>query len=423
MQKILKVARREYVETVKTKTFLLSLLFLPIIIGAVIAISKWVARDQGGPREPVDVGITCAAPELYEKIQAAFEEHNQAHAASPLVLMPVAPDDDVKAAEEQGKRRLREGQMDAYVVLDADVLAGSSSIKLYTHKPKPAQMEAFWTIESLIRKAVVDTRCEARGLDQQLLQKIRAVAIQQVELGSEAGQEQVQGEGQRVARMMVPFAFMYLIFIGIAGTGQHLLSSIIEEKNSRIIEVLLSTISPFELMAGKIMGLAGIGLTVTTLWGVGAYVAARYQGIDITVGLGLVIFFLVYYILGFVLFSAILAGVGSVCNTVKETQSLMMPVMLLFIIPLIAWMKLAQDPNGTLAHALSFLPPATPMVMMLRLSTGASIAAVEVVATVLLLVFSVFGAVWAAAKIFRTGVLMYGKRPGLPQIWHCLLEK
>lgn len=420
MQKMLKVARREYVETVKTKTFLLSLLFLPIVIGGVIVISSWVSRNQGGQRDPLDVGLTCFSPELRQKIEAAFDEHNEGHAASPLVLAEVRSADDPDATEEQGKRRLREGQVAAYVVLDADVLEGTGGAHIYTHKLKPAQMEALWTIESLLRRAVVDMRCEARGLDREMLAKIRTVTIQQVELGAEAGQEQVQGQGQRIAHMMVPFAFMYLIFLGIAGTGQHLLSSIIEEKNSRIIEVLLSAISPFELMAGKIVGLAGIGLTVTTLWGAGAYVAARYRGIDIVVTPDLVVFFLVYYVLGFTLFSAILAGVGSVCNTVKETQSLMMPVMLLFIIPLISWLKLAQDPNGTLAHVLSFLPPATPMVMILRLSTGAGIAPVETAATVGLLAVSVLAAVWAAAKIFRTGVLMYGKRPGLREVMRCL---
>jgi ABC-2 type transport system permease protein len=423
MQKILKVARREYVETVKTKTFLLSLLFLPIIIGGVIVIGSWVNRDKGGKREPLKVGITCMAPELSGKVTMAFNEHNQIHAQSPLVLEAIGPADDAKTVEEQGKHQLREGEVDAYVVLDADVIAGTGGVRVYTHNPKPAQMEALWTIESLLRKAVIDTRCEARGLDRELLARIRTVGVQQVEIGSEEGQEHVQDEGQRVARMMVPFAFMYLIFIGIAGTGQHLLGSIIEEKNSRIVEVLLSAISPFELMAGKIIGLAGIGLTVTTLWGVGAYFAASRQGIEISVGPGLVIFFLLYYILGFTLFSAILAGVGSVCNTVKETQSLMMPVMLIFIIPLISWMKLAQDPNGTLAHVLSFIPLATPMVMMLRLSSGSAISVVEVIGTVLLLAASVLAAVWAAAKIFRTGVLMYGKRPGLHEIWRCLLEK
>jgi ABC-2 type transport system permease protein len=423
MQKILKVARREYVETVKTKTFLLSLLFLPIIIGGVIAVSTWIGRSKGKQRPPVKVGITCVAPELSQKVEAAFAEHNQSHAQSPLVLVVVDPLDDAKVTEEQGKQRLRQGQMDAYAVLDAGLTEGLGGVRFYTYKPKPAQVDVFWTIESLLRKAVVDTRCQARGLDQEMLQRIRNVAIQQIELGAEAGQEHVQGEGQRVARMLVPFAFMYLIFLGIAGTGQHLLSSIIEEKNSRIIEVLLSAISHFELMAGKIAGLAAIGLTVTTLWGVGAYVAARHQGIQITVGPGLVVFFLVYYLLGFTLFSAILAGVGSVCNTVKETQSLMMPVMLLFIIPLISWMPLAQNPNGTLAHVLSFVPPATPMVMMLRLSTGVSISTVEIIGSVLLLIASVLAGVWAAAKVFRTGVLLYGKRPGLRQLWRCLLEK
>jgi ABC-2 type transport system permease protein len=226
-----------------------------------------------------------------------------------------------------------------------------------------------------------------------------------------------------MARMMVPFAFMYLIFIGIVGMGHHMTSSIIEEKNSRIIEVLLSAVSPFELMAGKIAGLAGIGLTVTALWAAAAYIGVRWQGLDIDVGGPLLLYLLIYYVLGFVLFSAMLAGVGSVCNTIKETQSLMMPIMLVFVIPLISWFKLVQDPNGLLARVLSYVPPATPMVMVLRISTGSAIWAGEIVGSMLLLVAGVWATVWLAAKVFRTGILMYGKRPTAREVLRWLIQK
>ena len=307
--------------------------------------------------------------------------------------------------------------------MEGDLEGQGGTIRLFTYKPKPSQVDALGTVERLLRDAVIDRRYETRGVDRKVLEGIWNVPIRWAELGEAQGQERAQGQGQRMARMMVPFAFMYLIFLGIVGMGQHMISSIIEEKNSRIIEVLLSAISPFELMAGKIAGLAAVGLAVTALWGVAAYGAARWQGIQIDIGADLLVYGLVYYILGFVLFSAILAGVGSVCNTIKETQSLMMPVMLVFIIPVIAWPRLAQEPNGELARVLSYVPPATPMVMVLRLSSGTDIWPGEVVLSILALIAGVLAAMWAAAKVFRTGILLYGKRPGAREIFRWLREK
>jgi ABC-2 type transport system permease protein len=134
------------------------------------------------------------------------------------------------------------------------------------------------------------------------------------------------------------------------------------------------------------------------------------------------VYFVIYYILGYLLFSAILTGIGSVCNTIKETQSLMMPVMLIFIIPLMGWFKLVQSPNGTLARVLSFFPPVTPMVMVLRLSAGSGVWFVEIAASIVVLAVAVVFVIWAAAKIFRTGILMYGKKPGLFEIFRWLRQ-
>ena len=175
-------------------------------------------------------------------------------------------------------------------------------------------------------------------------------------------------------------------------------------------------------MAGKIVGLAAIGLTVTGLWAIVAYGVARSQGLSVDVTRQLMLYFVVYYILGFLMFSSILAGVGSVCNTLKETQSLMMPIMMVFIIPLIGWFKLVQSPDGMLARVLSFVPPLTPMVMILRLSATSDTAMVEVLGSMALLAVAVLGVMWAAAKVFRTGILMYGKRPGFVEVLRWLKQ-
>ncbi len=423
MRRILDVARREYLETVKTKAFLIGLLFVPVIIVGIVLLTGRMATGKQGPRAPLRVAFTTDAGELAEKIEAAFTEYNAANPDSTLSIQRIAPEAEGDSAEEAGKEDLRAGRLDACAVLQGDLTDASGKVSLYTFKPKPAHMDALWTVENLIRKAVIDYRCEKQGLDRALLDRVRFVASERIELGPTAGQERVQDKGQQIARMMVPFAFMYLIFMGTITTGQQMLSSIIEEKSSRVIEVLLSTISPFELMAGKILGLVGIGLTVTSLWALAAYTGVRWQGLEIEVGNQMIAYLLVYYLLGFVLFSAVLAGIGSICNTLKETQSLMMPVMFVFIIPLLSWMKLARDPNGLFARVLSFVPPVTPLVMVVRLSTGAQIAPIEIAASIVVLVAGVLAAVWIAGKIFRTGILMYGKRPQVREVLRWLIEK
>jgi ABC-2 type transport system permease protein len=423
MWKIGKVAQREFLDTVKTKTFLLSLLFIPVLVVVIILLSRKMIQSETGPRPPVRVGVTSSSEEMSERIAAAFAAHNESRPQSPLALQPVPADGNEPSPQETGKEKLRQGGLDVYAVLEGDLEGKGGTLYFYTYKTKASQLDALGMVERVLRDAIIDRRYQARGIDRAVFQEIQYVPIRRIELGQEQGREKEQSRGQQAVRMMVPFGFMYLIFIGIVGMGQHMISSIIEEKNSRIIEMLLSTISPFELMAGKILGLAGVGLAVMVMWGVAAYGAATRQGIEIDIGVELLVYGLLYYILGFVLFSALLAGVGSVCNTIKETQSLMMPIMMVFIVPMIAWPALARDPNGDLARVLSYVPPTTPMIMVLRLASSPEIWWGEIVLSFLVLAAGVLVAIWAAAKIFRTGILMYGKRPGPREVLRWLRER
>ena len=422
MRRILKVAQREYIETAKTKTFIIGLLMTPVIIGAIIFFTKAVSGGKTGPRPPVRVAVTDLSKQLKEDLDTSFDNYNENNPNRKIQLEHLEVKQDSNEVQTQGKTRLRNGQIAAYVVISENILREPGKINIYIHKPKPADLDAYSTVGYRFREAVKDRRYEIEGLDQDLLDKLRNVPIERVEIGSTDDQEQVQTQSDEIVNMLVPFFFMYMIFLGMVGTGQHMLSSIIEEKNSRIIEVLLSAVSPFQLMAGKILGLAGIGLTVMALWSAAAYAAARWQGLNVDVGPELMVYFVIYYILGYLLVSAILTGIGSVCNTIKETQSLMMPVMLIFIIPMIGWFKLVQSPDGTLARVLSFVPPVTPMVMVLRLAAGSNVLFVEIVASMLVLAAAVLLVIWAAAKIFRTGILMYGKRPGPLEILRWLRQ-
>ena len=424
MRKILKIAQREFAETVKTKTFILGLVMVPFIIGGIIFFTSRISQGKGGPRPPINVAVTDLSSEIFEEAKnGSFYNYNKSNPDRQILIHELRAGEDPNVIENEGRNQLRQGRLDVYAVVDKDILQGSGQIHVYTYKPKPSNVDLLWTVENLFRNVVVNQRYKLQNLSAELMDKLRNVAIERVEIGSGDREDRVQSEGDRAAKMMVPFFFMYLIFMGIVGMGQHLISSVIEEKGSRVIEVLLSAVSPFQLMAGKIAGLAGIGLTVVSLWAGAAYIAARWQGLSVEITGELMLYFVVYYILGFLLFSSLLAGVGSVCNTIKETQGLMMPIMMVFIIPLLAWFKLVQDPNGTLARVLSFVPPMTPMVMILRLAAGPEIWIGEILASIFLLGITVPVAMWAAAKIFRTGILMYGKRPTLREVGRWLKQR
>lgn len=422
MQKILKIAQREYIETVKTKAFIFGILMLPLIIGAIIFFVSWMSPDKAGPQPPVKVAVNDMSSELAVEIKASFDKYNQDNPKRQIQLDLPEIQQDSDAVEEQARNNLRQGQVEFYVVLDRDVLEGPGKIHLYTYKPKAGIIDIFSTIEYIFRRAVINQRYKMQNLSQELLEKLRKVPIERMEIGSTEGHDRVQSDTDRVLKMITPVFFMYLIFLGILVSGQQIISSVIEEKNSRIIEVLLSAVNPFELMAGKILGLAGTGLTLVILWAGAAILTTRSQDISIDVTGELMAYFVIYYILGFLLFSSIMAGAGSVCNTIKETQSLMMPMTMMLVIPLLSWFKVVHEPNGTLARVFSFIPPLTPMVMVLRLSSGSEIWIVEIIASIILLVVSVLMAMWAAAKIFRTGILMYGKRLGLREVCRCLLQ-
>ncbi len=430
MLKILNIARREYIETVKTKAFLLGIVMLPLIIVVIIVAVKLLSPDKIGPQPPVKVAFNDLSGEFAAEIKASFDKHNQENPKRPIQLQHLEIQKsnegrlpaDSDALEEQARNKLQQGQVDLYVVLGSDVLDGSGKIHLYTYKSTTSLIDMFPTIENCFRRVIIDQRYKMQNLSQELLEKLRNVPIERVEIGSTAGQDRVQSETDTVMKMMVPFFFMYLMFLGIISSGQQMISSVIEEKSSRVIEVLLSAVSPFELMAGKIIGLAGTGLTLVSLWAVGAFLTARSQNLNIDVTGEIIAYFAIYYILGYLLVSSVMAGAGSICNTIKETQSMMMPMTMIFVIPIVSWFKVAQDPNGMLSHVFSFIPPITPLVMVARLSSGSEIWIVEILATIVLLVVSVLIAIWAAAKIFRTGILMYGKRLRVREICRCLLQ-
>ncbi len=194
-------------------------------------------------------------------------------------------------------------------------------------------------------------------------------------------------------------------------SGQYLLTTTIEEKSSRVVEVLLSAVSPMQLMTGKILGQMAVGFLILALYaglGVAALVSFAMLGL---LDLSLLLYLVLFYVLAYFLVASFMAAVGAAVNEMREAQTLMTPVMLVIMVPWLLWMPITRDPNGTFAVVTSFVPPINTFVMLLRMTSTTPPPMWQVWVSIAISVVSVYAALWFAAKVFRIGLLMFGKPP------------
>jgi ABC-2 type transport system permease protein len=229
-------------------------------------------------------------------------------------------------------------------------------------------------------------------------------------------------------RQYAPIGFVYMLWVAIFTIAQMLLNNTIEEKSNRLIEVLLSSVTTTELLLGKVLGVAAVGVTMQCAWigsliGILSYKAGPSATwiadlIAAVITPELLGGFAFYFITGYFFYAFLFAGIGSICNTIKEAQNFMSPLMLLMMVPLGTMTFIPNDPNGAIATTLSWIPPWTPFVMMNRMA--ASPPASEIYGTAIMLLISVVAVFWLSAKIFRIGVLRSGQPPKLLELFRWL---
>jgi ABC-2 type transport system permease protein len=333
--------------------------------------------------------------------------------------LPAPPGPD--AAEVLGQR-VASDDLFAYFVLHEDPVAGTGMSR-YVSKNLTDEDLREW-FGSLATSEVRERRLERERIDPDIARWIQTPIRFDVRKLSAGGAEESIGE-RDMLRQWAPVVFVYLLWISVWSVSQMLMMNTVEEKSSRVIEVLLSSISPVQLLAGKIIGIAATGLTMVLSWLLAFFLATKYLpgllGASPDLPLStlasdplLIGSFLAYFLLGYLFYAAILVGLGSVCNTVSDAQNMMPAVMLVLIVPLLTMVPIGRDPNGALARLLSYVPPFTPFVMMNRAAGPPTLF--EYVLTTGLLVASIVIALWAGAKVFRIGVLLTGKPPKLKEI-------
>lgn len=409
MSKLAIVAVREFVETVKTRAFLFGVIIMPALVMGLAFASMWIAESASRERlPPRTIAVLDQDGAFFAAFAGQLEAFNAQNPQQPLAAVLL------EACEYVPQRlveQLRVGGWYACLVVPRESIAGDAPVQLAR---RDGQVQTGELLARLINEAVQEVRFARSepAIDRRLVQQLeRPVPV--VHLDARTG---LPAAEDTLARVMTPFAFLFLLYMGTFGISWGLLTSVLEEKNSRVVELLLSAVSPTQLMAGKILGMVGVGVLILLVWGVAGFSAAAGRGMQHLVDGPRLVYAGLYFVPGFLFMSSLLAAVGAACNTLKEAQSMSSPLTLLNVVPMLLWFQISQYPESGLSLALSFIPPITPFVMVLRICAHPELPAWQIVATQLVLWGSVGLTVWLAGKVFRVGILMYGKPPTLREL-------
>lgn len=322
------------------------------------------------------------------------------------------------------------GRLFAYFVIDADpigAIADSGAGEYVSNNLTDRELHD-WFIGHADRQ-VRRQRLQVQGIRPETADWLQAsLPFEERRIG--AGGQVAEVATKDKVRQWAPAVFTYLLWIAVFTSAQMLLTSTIEEKSARIMEVLVSSVSPTDLLAGKVIGVAGAGMIVVSVWALcllagmmalTQLIGPAAEGLtQVAADPYFLLAFLLYFVLGYLLYAAYLVGLGSLCTNLKETQNLMWPAMMPLMVALMSMQHIGRDPNGTMARILSFIPPLTPFVMMNRSAGPPPLW--EYVATTLVLLLSVWLAVHGAARLFRVGILSTGSRPTARDVVRWLLK-
>jgi ABC-2 type transport system permease protein len=442
MRKILVIAQREYMAAVRTKAFLIGLLFMPIMLFGGIAAQALIKQQVDLKEKQFAVVDRTAGQQLYPILDAAVTMRNsmqnvdpasKAPIGAPFRLERIEPGPSTTEAIERQRfalsERVRRGELFGVLEIGSDVFrpvvsmadafsnAPSSppddSLVLRYQSNRPIYFEFSRLATDVISSAVQLKRGTEAGLP---VDKASAV-IQAVPLQSNGlsrrdpatGKILESPAGNPLSTVLVPMSLTVLMLMMLMVGTSPLMQGVMEEKMQRIAEVLLGSVRPFDLMAGKLLGMVGVSLTTVTVYLAGAFWAAHRFGIHDDLSASVVGWFILFQLLGVVMYGSLFIAIGAACTDAKEAQTLLMPVMLLATAPVFALTHILREPSSTFSTWLSFFPFATPMLMTARIAIPPGIPVWQPLLGVVLLSLTTMVCVYTAGRIFRVGLLMQGK--------------
>ena len=401
-----KIAWFEYRRRIRSKWFIIGTFGMPILILGISLVTGYMAGSGVGI-ETKRFGMIDETGHYGVQLSDIIDQRFADKETPPFSIAVFQG--SFESLQTQFDALVDEKSMDGYFVLPHDLL-NNPTIRNYSRSS--SNFRSTDIIESELKELLIKEKANNLDLSQETLDELFFdIDVAQFEIGASEERE----TEELIADYIAPFIFMFLLFLGIFTGGQLLLRAVLEERSSRVIEVLLSTVSYNELMGGKILGLGLLGLTQSAFYLVVAFFAGNYYELSIlTPTIGLLYF--TYFILGYLLYAGIYIGVGALFDSEQEAQQAIQIITFIAIIPMVLWTLVIENPNSTLVNVLSYIPLVTPFFMMIKIAVGET-SIFQILLTIAIMLISVYGSIRLAAKVFRTGILLYGKRITLPEIY------
>ncbi len=420
MAKLWAIIKREYLERVRSKWFVIATLFGPIFFSAIIIVPAWLASRSKATADIYNTTILDASGNGFGHrlaVNIAGDSTIRGRVPEVRILAPSA----LSQAESTATHEVMKKDKTGYIVVDQQTLAGESARYAGRNATSIADMAQ---IKTAIRETILASRLEKVGLDNSRMKEITFIPL-------DFGTERITDKGRAgsgMASVMFGFAIGFLLYLSIVIYGQTIMSGVLEEKTTRVAEVVMSSVPTDTLLAGKVLGVGAVGLTQQIIWLVTTYVLLKLRAPimeklgaptvnftlpDISLGAGII--FLLFFLLGFIFYSSLYAAVGSSVNSESEARQAASPLMIVIVSTAVFIQPVLLNPTGTTARVLSLVPVSSPIIMPIRMAvTG--VPALELAASLGFLAVGCLAALWLASRIYRVGLLMYGKRPTMKEM-------
>lgn len=430
MNKILLIIQREYLSRVRKKSFLIMTLLTPFLMAGIVVVPAYLAMNSDEERHIAILDESGLLPLLKTEDKSTHLDY-------------------INGTLEDKKNELSSG--DYYALVHIPPTSNLEELKnqITIYSDQQVSLSVRGQIENLIENEVEKIKLAEAGIDPQILQDASIRFHLNTIIMGEAGEE---ATGNAEASLGIGFVSGFLIYIFIFMYGAMVMRGVIEEKTSRIVEVIISSVKPFQLMMGKIVGVALVGLTQFVLWMLltlllttvaegfilssPEMMANTLQGAPMEKGvmleqvsgafggipLGQLAFaFLFYFLGGYLLYSSLFAAVGSAVDQEADTQQFMLPITIPLVLSFILMQFIIDNPDGSLAYWFSMIPFTSPIIMMVRIPFGVPTG--ELLLSMGILIAGFLFTTWLAAKIYRTGILMYGKKVSYKELWKWIRYK
>jgi ABC-2 type transport system permease protein len=436
MNKALIIAKREYRAAVRTKGFLIALILLPVFMGGGLLVFT-LLKDRTDVSDKRIV-ILDHSNIFRDYLQEAAENRNKNEVFNnkgekilPTLFLEFIPPDTTNRINQKLElsEHVRNKEIHSFVEIGSEVIhpqPGQEKSQIFYFAENAALDNLRGWFNNIINNKIREVRILELGIDpakvKDLFYWINVEGMSLLNIDGRTGEIREARKSNEMQTILVPYILLLLMFMMVMMAAVPLLSAVMEEKSERIAEVLLGSVTPWQFMLGKIIGSLGVSLTTSAIYIIGAVFTLNRMNLSYVIPYQVIPWFFIYMLLNITMIGSIMAALGATCNDAKDAQALTFPAMFPIIIPLFMMMPVIINPLGKMATILSLFPLWTPMLMLLRQSTSVTIPLWEIITGLLGVVLFTIFCVWAGARIFRSTIILQGKRPGFGKLFRYIIK-